>query len=270
MKNQEQDLSLATTQKMDVAQPEHRQMPTSIELLQTALQGDITPEKVGVAKDLMAMMREEKARQDKQSFNKAFFELRREIQTLQLSADKQAKDQGGNVMYIFCSETELSEKLEPVLLKHGFSMLFSQKQEGDLIYAIITLIHESGHEHVASYAVRAGATNRVKDATAADSGATTTAWRHLCIKLFGLKSRIRETNDPRNVGSAITREQADGLQSRFKMVFANNHTRERSFLKWAGVADCAENPTLEDYQKIPTSRFEKCSAWLSAQEKGGK
>ena len=209
-----QELTIATTQPMDVAPPQARPMPTPIELLQTALSGGITTENVAVAKELIGMVRDEKARQDKQEFNRAFFELRKEIQTMELSADKPAKNNKGEVLYMFCSETELSEKLEPVLLKHGFSMLFGQSQKDGLIISTITLIHESGHEHIASYAVRAGATNSVKDNTAADTGGTTSAWRHLCIKMFGLKSRIKEGDDPRNVGQKISSEQAFELERR--------------------------------------------------------
>src|ERR1700759_3912987 len=101
-----------------------RHEPSSLNLLESAVHGGITSENVAVVKELIAMRREEMAFQNKVSFNKAFFALKKEIAGMDFHADKEAKDYDGNVMYRFCSEAELSSKLEPLLFKHGFTMMF--------------------------------------------------------------------------------------------------------------------------------------------------
>ena len=191
---------------------------TSLDILNAAVQGGVTSENVAVVERIIAMRREEVAHDAKAKFNRAFFELRQEISGMDFYADKAAKTDGGAVAYTYCSEKELSAKLEPALFKHGFAMLFGQRDDKEKTVAIITLIHKDGHEESREYSVRSGGTNRMKDATAADTGATTSAWRHLVIKMFGIKSRIQETNDPRNEGSTITAQQADDLKHRAEML----------------------------------------------------
>ena len=180
-----------------------RAEPSSLQILEAAVNRGVTAENVAVVKELIAMRREETALQNKANFNRAFFGLKREIAEMDFYADKQAERKGGGVAYTYCSEEEISSKLEPVLFKHGFAMMFGQRKEGDSVVAEVTIIHEGGHEEKREYSVRTGQVNQMKDATAVDSGSTTSAWRHLVIKLFGLKSRIREESDARNQGSFI-------------------------------------------------------------------
>jgi hypothetical protein len=100
----------------------------------------------------------------------------------------------------------------------------------------------------------------MKDATAADAGSTTSAWRHLVIKMFGLKSRIQEGDDPRNLGDThtkVTAEQAGELEHRVKMVNGN----VSAFLKLAGA-------TL--FSEIPASKYDELDAKLKIKEGGGK
>ena len=203
---------------------------TSLDILNAAVQGGVTSENVAVVERIIAMRREEVAHDAKAKFNRAFFELRQEISGRDFYADKAAKTDSGAVAYTYCSEKELSAKLEPALFKHGFAMLFGQRDDKEKTVAIITLIHKDGHEESREYSVRSGGTNRMKDATAADTGATTSAWRHLVIKMFGIKSRIQETNDPRNEGSRIDPKLADELHHRAEMLNAT-----KVILEMAGV-----------------------------------
>ena len=221
--------------------PDSHQNISTFDLLQGALKAGVTKENVEVVKELLAMRREEFAHDNKIKFNQSFFKLRKEIQTMNFYADKAATTDSGKVAYRYCSETEMSENLEPVLLRHGFSMMFGQKQEGERTAAVITLIHEDGHEETREFWVRSGNVNKMKDATAADTGATTSAWRHLCTKWFGLKSRIQDQDDPRKLGDVntkVTADQADELERRVKMLNGN----VASFLKLGGAATFAEIP----------------------------
>ena len=207
--------------------------PTSLEILDAAVRGGVTSENVAVVKEIIAMRRDEIKEQAKADFAKAFFKLKKGIAETGFFADKSAMN-NGKVAYVYCSESEISEKLEPVLFANGFAMLFGQRQEDGRMVAIITLIHEAGHSETREYSVRTGSTNAMKDATAADAGSTTTAWRHLVIKMFGLKSRISETDDARNLGDVttkVTKDQAEELEHRLKMI--NGKVPE--FLQFAGA-----------------------------------
>ncbi len=213
---------------------------TSLDILDAAVRGGVTSENIAVVKEIIAMRRDEINEKAKADFAMAFFRLKKAISETGFYADKAAMN-NGKVAYVYCSETEISDKLEPVLLANGFGMLFGQRQEDGRTVAIITLIHEGGHQHVSEYAVRSGNTNAMKDATAADTGATTSAWRHLVIKMFGLKSRISDSDDARNLGDVttkITKAQADELEHRLKMV----NGKEAEFLSFAGAKSFSDIP----------------------------
>ncbi len=169
MKNTE--MELVTTQPMAPVEPRPAQSLTSLDILESAVRGGITSENVAVVKEIIAMRREEMAHDAKAKFNRAFFRLRQEIAKMDFYADKAAKDDSGRVAYRYCSEKELSAGLEPVLFKHGFTMLFGQEDGDGKTTAVVTIIHEDTQEETRKFSVRSGATNRMKDATAADTGA---------------------------------------------------------------------------------------------------
>jgi len=229
-------LSLAETGPLAV-QPSQ---PNAMQILDTAIRGGITSENVSVVKELLAMRRDELAFENKSSFNRAFFRLKTEINKMDFYADKFATTKSGGTAYTYCSETELASKLEPVLFKYGFAMMFGQRQDGDRVIVEVTLVHEDGHEEKREYSVRTGATNQMKDATAADTGSTTSAWRHLVIKLFGLKSRIREEGDAHNEGLKVTFEKVAYLKEQI----AETSSSDEQLLHIAGVEkweDIGEN-----------------------------
>lgn len=210
--------------------------PSTIQLLQSVIDRGITAESVGVLKELMQMRREEMAFQNKQAFNQAFFALKKEIATMEFYSDREALTKSGETAYIYCSEAEIASKLEPVLFKHGFAMLFGQRQENERVVAEVTLIHEQGHEEKREYAVRTGVTNAMKDATAVDTGSTTSAWRHLVIKLFGLKSRISDKADARNEGDLISADEVRYLDEQL----TETAFPRAAFFRMAGVAKLEE------------------------------
>lgn len=227
--------------------------PTSLSILEAAVRGGINKDNVEVVERLVALRREEIREEAKAAFARAFFQLRKTMP--EIYADKDARDRSGAVVYTYCSEEEISRMLEPHLFAHGFTMLFGQRQEDSRTVAIVSLIHEQGHQETREYSVRSGATNQMKDATAADTGSTTTAWRHLMIKMFGLKSRLRSEDDPRNEGGAITKEQADELEHRIKMT----NSKVEVFLRLAGV---------DAFTKIPVAKYDVLDQLLRSKEKG--
>lgn len=226
---------------------------TSLSILQAAVQGGINKDNVEVVERLVALRREEMREEAKAAFARAFFQLRKSMP--EMYADKEAKDKNGNVVYTYCSEAEMSKMLEPHLFRHGFTTLFGQRQEDNRTVAILTLIHEEGHQETREFSVRSGATNAMKDATAADTGSTTTAWRHLMIKMFGLKARISSDHDPRIEGGPVSPQQAEELERRVAML--GDRINRDLFFKFAGATKFSE---------IPASRYEEVDRLLAKKE----
>ena len=227
--------------------------PSPITILEKAISGGITPENVSVVKELMQMVREQRAEDAKAQFAKALFQLRKSMPEIYI--DKEARNSKGEVAYRYASEEEITKKLDPHLMAHGFTTLVGQSQEDGRITVSITLIHEAGHQEVREFTVRAGATNAMKDATSADAGAATTAWRHLVMKMFGLKSRLSSENDARVEGEFISFEQAETLRELVKETGSD----ESAFLRFAGATK---------YEEIGESRYAQLFAALN--KKGRK
>lgn len=226
--------------------------PSVAIMLQGVIESGLTADNVQAFKELVQLHREEVASKNKAAFNRSFFALKREISAMDFYCDKQAKTKSGDVAYTYCSEAEIAGKLEPVLFKHGFAMLFGQRQEANRVVAIVTLIHESGHEETREYSVRVGISNSMKDDTAVDSGSTTSAWRHLVIKMFGLKSRIKDEDDARNIGRPIDPQTAKDLEDRCIAAKINR----KSLLQFAGAETFAEigEARLGDVERLITKK----------------
>lgn len=223
-----------------------------INILEKAISGGVTTENVAVVKELIAMCREQRAEDAKAAFAKAFFQLKKNMP--EIYADKEAKDRSGNVTFTYCSETELSKQLHPHLLAYGFTDLFGQEQADGRVIVKYTLIHEAGHSETREFSVRAGAPNAMKDAAMCDTGAATTAWRHLIMKIYGLKSRISEHQDARIEGEPITREQAQTLREMVK----DTGSDEGKFLAFAGA---------KTYETIASLRYSELFAKLNTKRR---
>lgn len=223
-----------------------------IGILEAAVRGGITAENVAVVKELAHLCREQRAEEAKAAFAKAFFQLRKNMP--EIYADKEAKDRSGNVTFSYCSEVEISKKLEPHLMKYGFAMLFGQNRDDAQVVVNVTLMHEAGHSETREFAVRAGTPNAMKDAAMCDTGAATTAWRHLMMKMFGLKSRIADGHDLKKLGETISREQVMYLREQVRETGSD----EKKFLAFAGV---------ESFEEITTGVYDVLVRSLLAKRK---
>jgi hypothetical protein len=242
------ELPLADEQRLAVVQPNS----SPIAILEKAISGGVTQENVTVVKELIQMVREQRAIDAKAAFARALFQLRKNMPEIYI--DKEAHDRSGGVAYRYCSEEEISKKLEPHLMAYGFTTLFGQREADGRVSVEMTLMHEEGHQEVREFTVRAGATNAMKDATAADAGAPTTAWRHLMMKMFGLKSHISAQADAHVVGEKISHDQICVIEERIKETGADL----ARFLKVARVSK------IED---IGTEQYDLCLAALGMKRK---
>jgi hypothetical protein len=227
---------------------------TAMDLLEAAVNGGITKDSVEVVKELRAMVREERNDQAKAEFAKAFFRAKRDMP--EIYADKEAKDRNGNVVYVYCSEEEISKKLDPHLMRYGLTTMFGQTEKDGRITVEVTLIHEGGHSEIRGFTVRAGTPNAMKDGAMCDAGAATTALRHLLTKWFGLKSRITDFDaktDASIVGETIKPDKQIYLKERVKEVGAD----ERAFLEYATGSEKGT------YADIAEGRYDELVAKLN-------
>lgn len=230
-------------QRQELAMPPTA-IPSPITILEAAVKGGITAENVAVMKELVAMCREQRAEESKAAFARAFFQLRKNMPPIY--ADREAKDKNQNVVYTYCSEEEISKALEPHLMAHGFAMLFGQSSADGRITVNVTLMHEAGHSELREFTVRSGTPNAMKDGAMCDAGGATTAWRHLMIKMFGLKSRI-QSEDARIVGEKIDRDRVTFLKEQIQDL--GGPPCEAMVLKLGGVT-CVEDIGNAQYDVI--------------------
>lgn len=232
-------------------------------MLREVVGRNITPESVAVAKDLMAMIREQDQDKAKAEFNRAFFNLRAEMPVVY--ADKEVKTKSGAVAFSYCSPDEIKDTLEPLMKRHGFATMADQRNSDDgKVTIIVTLMHVGGHSVERSYTVRVSGGNSLTTPTQLDAGAGTAAERHCLIKMFGLRTRIKPEDDPRNEGESITEQQAQDLSDRVQATGSD----EYAFIKYAGVTVAkGESITAEHYRKIPSNRLSELDTILKRKEK---
>lgn len=241
-------LDLAPPGDAQIATQSRALAPSPISILEKAIQGGVTTDSVSVVKELIQMCREQRAEDAKAAFAKAFFQLRKNMP--EIYADKEAKDRGGSTTFTYCSEEEIAKKLEPHLMNYGFAMLFGQAEANGRVTINVTLMHEAGHQETREFTVRSGAPNAMKDAAMCDTGGATTAWRHLMIKMFGLKSRIAANRDAAVEGEPISEEKAIYLREQVK----ETKSDEAMFLALAGA---------KTYEQITEGKYDVLVAALA-------
>ena len=245
---------LAEARPMEV--PAVRPMPSPLSILQAAIEQGITAESVAVVEKLAAMCREQRAEDARTTFNRAFFQLKREMPVVY--ADKEVKTSKG-VAFSYCSPEEIKDRLEPLLVRHGFAIMGGQTLNAGEATVTLNLIHEAGHSEPRSFTVRVSPGNQLMSPSQCDAAASSVAERHCLIKMFQLRTRLKEADDPRNLGDMVSQEQADELERRAKETNSNIP----AFLKFAGSK-------TERFADIPANRYAECDRMLSVKEKGGR
>lgn len=208
------------------------------------MSGELTKEKLDMVKDLVAMDAERK-------FAAAFVALQAEIPKVQ--ATKAVPNNDGSTRYKFAPFEDIMRQVGPMLLKHGFSVSFSSRFEDTRIIQVCTLQHEAGHKRVNEFAVRIGKGPPSSSESQADGAASTYAKRFALTDALNIVV-AHQDNDARVEGAYITKEQAEELEHRVKMVNGN----VKRFL------DLADAPSFD---KIRASRYGVCNDFLTQKEK---
>lgn len=242
--------------KMD-AQPPAVAPMTAMQILQEAIRGGISKESVDVVAQLHQMVKEERDDAAKVAFKRAFFQMRREMPVIY--ADKEVRTKNKDVAFMYSSPEEIKDVLEPMMHRHGFTTMTGQTLDHGEATATVTLIHEAGHSEDRSFTVHVSPGNEIMNPSKCDAAASSNAERHCIIKMFGLRTRIKAEDDPRNKGEMISPELAEELERRVK----ETNSVVSAFLKFAGSK-------TGKFADIPASRYAECDSMLRRKEKEGK
>jgi hypothetical protein len=207
------------------------------------MSGELTPEKLAMVKDLVAMRAEQK-------FAAAFVALQREIPKVQ--ATKPVQNRDGTLRYKFAPFEDIMKQVGPILQKHGFSVSFNARVEATRIVQICTLQHEGGHKRLNEFAVRVGQGPPGSNDQQADGAASTYAKRFALTDALNIVVSHMDS-DASLEGAPVTQEQADELERR---VALTNSDKKR-FLEFAGATSFAT---------ISAGKYDICDEFLRRKE----
>lgn len=260
---------------LEVVKPdtlEVQRQTTYVDIMEMFAKKKMTPEDVAAFKSLVEL---DERMKDKQAaakalreFNMAFSQLQREIP--RVKADKAVNDKNGTLMYHYATYPEIMSQVQPILNQHGFSLRFSQEQDTEKarITYICYLIHEGGHSVETKYTIRVGRGAPGMNESKEDSAASSMAQRECLCDALNIIRVGRDADDPRLVGKPLEESQAKALMQRVTDL-KFTATRELQFLKWAG-ATTEGQPTVKDYERIPSTRLPSVEQWLTEQENKAK
>lgn len=223
-------------------------------MMQAIVDKGITPESVGVMKDLLAVHDKMRAEAAKSSFAAAFADLRR--QCGKIMANKVIPTKDGGVKGKFASLTELQDQIEPLLERHGFFWTFDQERvDGGMTRVTCRVVHRDGHEMSSGFTCREHA-SPLNSPAQNDGGTNTLAKRVAICNMFGI--RIDYDADARMEGETITAEQAAELERRAGEVYGGDAERMDKLLKFAGATS---------WQNVRAAKFRASIAELAREER---
>lgn len=229
---------------------EQAQVGLSVEqVFQAVIDKQISVENIEVMKQLLAMSAE-------QRFNEAFVKLQSELPVI--VAESVIPNRGKYQRY-----EDIMEKngIGRLLVKHGFTVSFTQDNNDNKITATCILAHAGGHTRSNRYVTRIG--GKADSEIQLDSKASTTAKRNALIQALNLTIRqdcLNEEEDPSLLGNPnelLTKEQAFELERRVN----ETNSDKVAFLRFAKA---------EKFSLIQASRYEACDSMLKIKERQGK
>ncbi len=215
---------------------------------QAAASKSLDKESLAVMKELLAMDAERR-------FNSAFVALQSEMPVI--VAKTLIPNRGRYEKF-----EDLMAVLSPLLVRHGFSVSFSQPDEmpQGKIVETCCLAHAGGHARKHTCAVR---TRKADNETQSDSMAMTTAKRNSLIQALNIVIRQDVLNEEYDAGiegdpnEKITPEQAEELDRRVAMT----NSDRIAFLKFAGA---------QSFTEIRANKYDELDANLRRKERAGK
>ncbi len=222
--NQSTELELAKA--MPVAPV--REQPSVGQMLATIIEKGVNSESVAAVEQLVKLYERMEDRSAEKLFANAFVALQSEVPKVQ--ATKAVPNNDGTVRYKFAPFEDLMEQIGPMLQRHGFTVSFSSRVDGDRLTSACTLQHIGGHKRQNEFTVRIGAGPPKATVSQADGAAATYAKRFALTEALNIVVAHMD-NDARLEGAPITPEQAKSLRERVRATASN----EEFFLRFAGA-----------------------------------
>lgn len=238
-------------QKLDAEVP--AKTPSPEQMLWAIVERGVSADNVGAFEQLVKLSEHMEDRKAAKSAARSLRELQAEAKGI--PATQIVPDRNGGVRYKYVPYETLMAQAQPLLTKHGFSVRFSQRMEGDRTTVICVLTHDDGHSFTNEFTVRTGSGPPGATTTQADSSAGTVAQREaFCDALNIVRTK---DDDARQEGAFITKEQADELERRV----AETNSDKVAFLKLAGAAS---------YTEIRAAKYEILDELLAKKERRGR
>jgi ERF superfamily len=241
-------------------------------MMQGVLSGDLTEQKVAALDKLTGLMERFEAKRNERFFNEAFVALQREMPKVQANRPvMNSEKSGGGLRYKFAPYEDIMAQVQPFLMKHGFTVSYSQRYDGPRIIVKCVLRHAKGHHVENECAVRIGKGPPGATETQGDGAASTYAKRFaLCDALnivIGKDTDGGQDDDASVDGANITKEQADDFRRRVKAAKLD----EFVFLSAAQAGDLSpDSATAEQvyaaYESIPASMWVELDTRLKRKE----
>ena len=225
-------------------------------LLEGVQKSKATPETVEVVKGMMDLYERNEKRQAEKDFAAALTDLQGE--TISVQATKSVDVRDGVPRYKFAPYEEIMSVVQPMLTRHGFSVTFDTKIEGDRLNSICTLTHKSGHSRSNQFAVRYSKPPGSSDPQG-DMSTKNYAKRGAFCDCLNIS--ISHDDDARMIGQPIGKALAEDLEKRVKVVGSDVET----FLKYAGASKF-EDISDEKWETLDTMLKRKEAA-KAAREK---
>jgi hypothetical protein len=224
-----------------------------VRMLQAVLEKGVTADSVGAVERLVDLYERMAAKEAEKQFAVAFIELRKELP--KIFADRTVPDKFGNEKFRFAAYEDIMQAVDPLLLKHGFTVTFSSEIKEDRITQTCILTHIGGHTRTNQFMARIGSGPPGASPTQADGAASTYAKRFaLCAALNIVIERDREgvEQDARKEGEPISDDKAAYLRE----LVHETKSNEEAFLKYAGASTYEEIGSVK-YDMLVNSLLKK-------------
>jgi hypothetical protein len=224
--------------------------------------GAVTPEHVEVASKMMDLYERNEKRQAEKDFSAALTELQGE--TIRVQATKAVDVKNGVPRYTFAPYEEIMRTVQPMLTRHGFSVTFDTKIDGDRLYSVCTLTHKAGHSRSNQFAVRF---TTPPGASAPQGDMSTKNYAKRGAFCDAVNISIDHDDDARVIGKPIGKAIAEDLLNRVKLTGSDMV----AFLKFAGVtlppkAEIENYDPIEFFEQISDERFDSLDEILKRKE----
>lgn len=218
-----------------------------LSLLQLAIDKGADPDKLGKLVDLAERMERAKAQ-------RAFAVAMNELQTELPAVVKDA--QNPHTKSPYARLETISDKVDPIILAHGFSMSYGSEPaaQAGTIRLYLDVTHRGGHSvrvHGEFPADKSGAMNPIQGV-----GSTYTYARRY-LKCLAFDIQVRGMDNDGGGGQPISAEQL-----RIILDYLNDtKTDPKKFLRWAGVGAV---------EQMPAAKFDDAVAFFRSKQGGAK